>query len=359
MAITHRRHNWLIALILITLVLPASGSSSVHAQTSRTFPETGHSISGRFLEYWEVNGGLPQQGYPISDEMQETSLTDGKTYKVQYFERAVFEHHAENQPSNDVLLQLLGVFRYNEKYGSAGAPGQEANNQAGFVLFPETGHRVGGRFLDYWQNNGGLAQQGYPISEEFQEKSELDGNTYTVQYFERAVFELHPENQPPYDVLLSQLGTLQYRKKYLQPSPTATVPIVATPSSTPTTIPTPSATPAVSIYDCAGIPPTSLNEMELAPTCTHLWTTVGITGIGFGQDVDVSIWATMPNGEVLSAPFNVPVRANDRTAHVLLSLDDLTPYFGIWIITMEGRQSGRKVYGYFKLVPDEVPIPEP
>jgi hypothetical protein len=35
-----------------------------------------------------------------------------------------------------------------------------------------------------------------------------------VQYFERAVFEYHPENQPPYNVLLSQLGTFRYREKY-------------------------------------------------------------------------------------------------------------------------------------------------
>jgi branched-chain amino acid transport system substrate-binding protein len=35
-----------------------------------------------------------------------------------------------------------------------------------------------------------------------------------VQYFERAVFELHPENQPPFDVLLSQLGTFQNRQKH-------------------------------------------------------------------------------------------------------------------------------------------------
>ena len=33
--------------------------------------------------------------------------------------------------------------------------------------------------------------------------SDLDGKSYTVQYFERAVFELHPENQPPFNVLLS------------------------------------------------------------------------------------------------------------------------------------------------------------
>ena len=37
---------------------------------------------------------------------------------------------------------------------------------------------------------------------------------YTVQYFERAVMEMHPENKAPFDVLLSQLGTFQYKAKY-------------------------------------------------------------------------------------------------------------------------------------------------
>jgi manganese oxidase len=80
--------------------------------------------------------------------------------------------------------------------------------------FSETGKTVSGRFLDYWQNHGDLAQQGFPISDVIQEKSDLDGKTYQVQYFERAVFELHPENAPPYDVLLSQLGTFRYKQKY-------------------------------------------------------------------------------------------------------------------------------------------------
>jgi hypothetical protein len=80
--------------------------------------------------------------------------------------------------------------------------------------FEETGKTVAGRFLEYWEQNGGLAQQGYPISDEFMERSDADGKTYRVQYFERAVFELHPENKPPYDVLLSQLGTLRYKVKY-------------------------------------------------------------------------------------------------------------------------------------------------
>jgi hypothetical protein len=86
--------------------------------------------------------------------------------------------------------------------------------QAGCQTFPETGKSVCGRFLQYWQTHGGLAQQGYPISAPFSEASDLDGKPYTVQYFERAVFELHPENPYPNDVLLSQLGTFQFKRKY-------------------------------------------------------------------------------------------------------------------------------------------------
>lgn len=169
------------------------------------------------MQYWDAHGGLPQQGFPISGEMSEVSETDGRTYTVQYFERAVFELHPENRPPNDILLSLLGSFAYRQKYPN-GAPGMsgagEPNTGAGSVRFPETGKRLGGVFLEYWRANGGLAQQGYPISDEFSETSELDGKTYTVQYFERAVFEYHPENKPPYDVLLSQLGTSRYQHKY-------------------------------------------------------------------------------------------------------------------------------------------------
>jgi hypothetical protein len=136
---------------------------------------------------------------------------NGKAYTVQYFERAVMEYHPENQPPYNVLLSQLGTFQYKQKYPN-GAPNQQA--QPGGRLFTETGKTVSGRFLDYWQQNGGLAQQGLPLSGPFQEKSDTNGKTYTVQYFERAVFEAHPENPSPYDVLLSLLGTFQYKQKY-------------------------------------------------------------------------------------------------------------------------------------------------
>jgi plastocyanin len=196
------------------IVASANGSTEALPPTgARLFAETGKTVRGVFLEYWQARGGVAQQGYPLSEEIQEKSDTDGKFYTVQYYERAVFEMHPENQAPYDVLLSLLGNFQYKQKYPK-GAPGQQANNSAGSVLFKETGKRVGGKFLEYWNKNGGVAQQGFPISEEFNEKSDLDGKTYRVQYFERAVFELHPENKPPYDVLLSQLGKFRYQAKH-------------------------------------------------------------------------------------------------------------------------------------------------
>lgn len=209
------KHRIIAAMMMLWIVV-LGGGSVLHGlgaqaqEVSRYFPQTAHLIKGKFLTYWEQHGGLVQQGYPISEEMQEKSDTNGKTYTVQYFERAVFEYHPELLPSNDVLLSLLGVFEYKSRY-AGGADGQTPNGDPRSVLFQETGKRLGGSFLQYWQSHGGLAQQGFPISDEFKEKSVLDGKVYTVQYFERAVFEWHPENKgTAYEVLLSQLGTFRY-----------------------------------------------------------------------------------------------------------------------------------------------------
>jgi hypothetical protein len=211
--ISRRAGSLLLVLALAAGCLPFARAQA--QANSRTFPETGKTLDGAFLRYWNSHGGLAQQGYPISDVIQETSATDGKIYTVQYMERAVFEQHPENKPPFNLLLSLLGVFRYQQKYPQ-GAPGQAPNNEPNSRQFPQTGKRLGGIFLQYWNSHGGLAQQGYPISDEFDEVSDLNGQTYKVQYFERAVFEYHPENQPPYNVLLSQLGTFRQRAKYGQ-----------------------------------------------------------------------------------------------------------------------------------------------
>ncbi|HMA35193.1 MAG TPA: sialidase family protein, partial [Chloroflexia bacterium] len=192
-------------------VLPAQ------APGSQYFPQTGHNLGNTFLPYWQAHGGLAQLGYPLTDELAQVAATDGRIYMTQYFERAVFERHPENASPYDVLLSLLGVDAYHQHYGAAGAPHQHVST-ANPRTFPQTGHTLGGVFRAYWESHGGLAQQGYPISDEFTEVSALNGQPYTVQYFQRAVFEYHPENAgTPYAVLLSQLGTFQARQ--LGPAP--------------------------------------------------------------------------------------------------------------------------------------------
>jgi len=94
------------------------------------------------------------------------------------------------------------------------APWRPTAAQAGPHYFAETRHNVNGLFLRYWNDHGALAQQGYPLTEEFSEPSALDGKTYTVQYFERTRFEYHPEYaDTEFAVLLGQLGTEDIRRR--------------------------------------------------------------------------------------------------------------------------------------------------
>lgn len=180
------------------------------APDTYTFPETGFTVKGPFLTYWMTHGlefgdynvtyreSLALFGYPISNEIRQ-KLGD-QEYVVQYFERARLELHPENaDPDFQVLLGQFGRILHPLDPAAAQLPGQ--------TYYRETGHNLGGRFRAYWNENGGLAIFGFPISEEFQERLE-DGKTYRVQYFERARFEAHPENPAPYDVLLGQFGRL-------------------------------------------------------------------------------------------------------------------------------------------------------
>lgn len=161
------------------------------------FAETGFCVRGLFLTYWVANGGLAINGFPLSDEFP-AYLEDGKAYTVQYFERVRMEYHPENSAPNIVLLGQFGRRIHPADAPVAAIPGA--------IYFPETGHNVTRpEFAAFWQANGGLAQFGYPLSEEFTEMLE-DGNQYSVQYFERARFEWHPENGNPYRVLLGQFG---------------------------------------------------------------------------------------------------------------------------------------------------------
>ena len=181
------------------------------AARCRAFPETGQTLCDTFLDFWERNGGVMRFGYPISGELQENGRT------VQYLERMKFEYQPEAAGTEwAVVGELLG------RAITAGRGGEQAfqptaNDPAdtGCTYFAETGQKLCLGFRAYWEQNGGLWMFGYPISTEFQERNPDTGQTYTVQYFERARFEWHPENAgTPYTVLLGRLGAQVYSQRY-------------------------------------------------------------------------------------------------------------------------------------------------
>jgi hypothetical protein len=82
-------------------------AEQLHA-AGRFFPQTGYTLRGDFLAFWEARGGLELFGYPLSAERRER-CEDGHEHWVQWFERACFERHEELPPGRQVLLRRLGA----------------------------------------------------------------------------------------------------------------------------------------------------------------------------------------------------------------------------------------------------------
>jgi hypothetical protein len=244
-------------MLIVILALIGAGLPTalpVNAQTEpRCFPETGFCIAGRLRTFWEQNGGLPVFGYPIGPQQEE--LIEGQPFQVQWFERNRLELHPENAAPYDVLLGRLGVDRLTQQ-GRDWFTFPRSEPQQGCRFFAETGHNACGEILAAWRASGleldgrpgtteaeSLALFGLPLSDPQPEL--IEGREYTVQWFERARFELHPENQPPFNVLLGLLGN--EIRSATQPAP----------APQPTVEPQPTATPT--------LPPPSFNNCQADP----------------------------------------------------------------------------------------------
>jgi len=201
----------IITLALLLLVgMPVAAAQG----DQRCFSETNQCISGRIRQFWEQNGGLPVFGYPTGP--QSEIQIEGKPFQAQLFERNRLELHPENQRPYDVLLGRLGADRLAQQ-GRDPFTFPKSGPQNGCRFFPETAHNVCGAVLNAWRANGlefdsrkgkseaeNLALFGLPISD--LQTETIQGKDYQVQWFERARFELHPENPPPFNVLLGLLG---------------------------------------------------------------------------------------------------------------------------------------------------------
>lgn len=213
------------ALLLLALILfTADGldrlESWTHAQGIPIlyFQETGHSLSGSFLEYFQKQGGVERFGFPITEE-----LADGERI-VQYFQKALLIRSATDSEAELAPLgQLLGAQSppLSESYFAQ-------HYHFPYLYFPETGHTLAFAFREYFQTHGGAEDLGYPISEPFFESGRI------VQYFQNARLEWHPQNPAGQKVQLGFLGEDYFTALGLDPAlKTAVEPL--TPASTITT----------------------------------------------------------------------------------------------------------------------------
>lgn len=206
-----------IVCVLLMPLLAWPGPAQAAAE-ARCFPETGYCISGLFRAHWERNGGLEIFGFPISAPRVET-VEGSWTGTVQWFERDRLEDHSAE--GLGVLGGRLGA-RYLELQGRAWQtyyPAEEPRADGACRYFPQTRHNLCGTFLRFWEDNGGLARFGYPISSE-DGVQEGPRQIRIVQYFERRRIERHAELAgTPYEVLLGLLGSEVYRIESLPACP--------------------------------------------------------------------------------------------------------------------------------------------
>ncbi len=219
------RGRWVsAALILAALLLgltPRGGSAEEWAPPKAVyFSQTGHNVAEPFLTFWRDNGRSVFVGDPISEPLAQGDLT------IQYFTKARLEMRGDAVSRGAIgteYLTSLGIdlnerparprlLRGNEFDEPSTTPYMRSANIAfpgdpdDHRFFPESGHTLNSSFKLAWENNGGLSRFGYPISEEFNEISPIDGKTYTTQYFERTRFEYHPEISNNYSVVLTSIG---------------------------------------------------------------------------------------------------------------------------------------------------------
>lgn len=278
-----------LLLLLLSSLLPVSTLGAPNAGAvvaedvgaapadARYFAETGHYVIGRFREYWESHGGLLTIGLPLTTVFPFAS-TDGKTYQVQYFERAVLEYHPENAAPYDVLLTQIGRELASARGGEVAFQPVARSNDPEQTYFAETSHHVGPVFLDYWRRNGGLQNFGYPLSELISERNDADGKTYLVLYFERARFEYHPEfANTDYVVLLGQIGRERMHRVNVPTS--ARSPEAVPPTAGPGVVAAPTAGAIATTFLGVGNSSTGYPFLK-GPTVA-----LGVQGHYFGQDI--------------------------------------------------------------------------
>ncbi len=304
----------LVVAVTVGALLLAALPTQAQSDT-RYFTETGHSLRGAFRAFWASNGALDSFGFPITEEYTATS---GRL--VQWFERARFEYTLVGGASSVELGNLGTELTQGKSFPKASPVTDTADRR----YITQTQHSIKYGFKTIWETRGAERIFGYPISEEVKEVLD-NGETHTVQYFEKARFEFWPTFAPGQRVLISLLG-----RKLAPSDRIAPVPPDQQPTPVSTQVPVPSGT-----------------NGKVSPESGTPGSSFTFEASGFTPGELVGVWLTAPDQSVTSSP---QATANDQGVIAGVSItSDSSFREGIYSFNAQGVQSKREARGFFRI----------
>jgi hypothetical protein len=159
-----------LAGILIIAGLAAVASLSANDWWPQCESYQSIPVCGPILDHYRNNGGPEVFGYPITAQLQQ----DGQV--VQYFEKAVLQLPEGSLQEKEVRLRSLGLELAEP------SPAENSKSEADCRYFDQYGHYVCLGFFDFFVENGGLDNFGWPISAAYQENGAIVQNFENVQF---------------------------------------------------------------------------------------------------------------------------------------------------------------------------------
>jgi hypothetical protein len=330
------------------------------------FELTGRNLCEPFLSYYRQHGinidrnvkafnNAENQalfGLPLTDAAQELG-SDGKSYLIQWFQRARLELHPENPPDTHVLLGRLGAEviasgpqRQQPELTCSALPMSQ-----GIQFIAETCLREDNRFQTAFSLSGykpgelsGLwlvDSEDTIIGTQFdlagRAPCELLSTTINISTIARcskwAVGEFGHASGIQLDMSDLYPGRWTLAMQSISSDRNAVVLFEVLPRSIAPTSP------------CNGIPESV--SATISPSCAEGGDLFKLIGQGFTPDEKVSFFVTLPDRivEPVDSPYRQDIRASDNGSVTLIAQVPARGLRGDYFFTIEGQQSGHQAIG--------------
>jgi len=199
------RKRGLYILLLLFLVLSNLSAKAFQDidQDPLPFPETGHWVSGEFLDFYQsVDDPRRIFGLPITEVFEDPIR---ENIQIQYFERVRMELDPSKPEGERVSLANLGKWLYDET--QRGTKVDLPVNNPLCRHFPKNDKYVCFGFLQLYDRYNGQEYFGEPVSDVEYVNNRL------VQYFERVRMEWRNELPVNQKVVLTEIGRIDYDRR--------------------------------------------------------------------------------------------------------------------------------------------------